>query len=164
MARHAESPLFGFPHTPAYDHTQHAPLYLLILLPGFISLGMAVAFAPMREVALVSLVSGIGLLVIASTVHHLRIVDEDAMLAIRYGPLPLLRKRIRYADIQTAEADRTSLIDGWGIHYVPARGWTYNLWGLDCVRCRLTNGRTIRIGTDDPSGLAEFLQQRISQG
>ena len=62
-----------------------------------------------------------------------------------------------------AEPDRSNVIDGWGIHWVPGRGWTYNLWGFDCVRLTLAGGRTIRVGTDDPRSLAQFVQTRIAR-
>ena len=48
---------------------------------------------------------------------------------------------------------------GWGIHYFPGRGWTYNIWGFACVK--LTLGRKIiRVGTDDADGLARFLGEK----
>ena len=59
---------------------------------------------------------------------------RSARLALRFGPLPVLRKTFRYADITGVEIGRTSVIDGWGIHYMPGRGWTYNLWGFNCVK------------------------------
>ena len=78
----------------------------------------------------------------------LTISDEGEWLALRFGPLPVLRKTIRYADITGVEVGRTTIIDGWGIHYMPGRGWTYNIWGFGCVK--LTLGRKIiRVGTDD---------------
>ena len=69
-----------------------------------------------------------------STIHY-----EGDSLSIRFGPLPVLRKTIRYADITGVETGHTKVIDGWGIHYIPGRGWTYNLWGFGCVK--LTRGR-----------------------
>ena len=53
-----------------------------------------------------------------------------------------------------------SLIDGLGIHYVPFRGWTYNLWGFDCVVLELGK-KTLRIGSNDADGLLTFLRSRI---
>lgn len=92
----------------------------------------------------------------------LTIRDEGEWLALRYGPLPVLRKRIRYADITSVEAGRTSIIDGWGIHYIPGRGWTYNLWGFGCAR--LTLGRkVIRIGSDDVDNLVRFLRGKVAK-
>jgi hypothetical protein len=44
---------------------------------------------------------------------------------------------------------------------VPQRGWTYNLWGFDCVRLTMRNGRIHRVGTDDSDALYTFLQERL---
>ena len=46
----------------------------------------------------------------------LTICDEGDHLALRFGPLPVLFKTIRYADIIGVEVGRTRVIDGWGIH------------------------------------------------
>jgi hypothetical protein len=79
------------------------------------------------------------------------------------GPLPVIRKRIRYADITGVEVGRTRIIDGWGVHYMPSRGWTYNIWGFGCVK--LTLGRkVIRVGTDDVEGLAEVVREKTGRG
>ena len=75
------------------------------------------------------------------------------------GPLPVLSKTIRYADITNIEVGRTKIIDGWRVHYILGRGWTYNIWGFGCVK--LTLGRKIiRVGTDDAEGLATFLGKK----
>jgi hypothetical protein len=113
------------------------------------------------EVVAVCLFTAVVTLGAAFSFRNLRIVDEGDAVAIRFGPLPTFRKRVAYADIATAERDRSSIADGWGIHWVPGRGWTYNLWGFDCVRMTLRNGKTMRIGTDDPDGLSNFLQQKV---
>ena len=89
--------------------------------------------------------------------------DEGEWLALRYGPLPILRKRIRYAHITAVEPDRTKVIDGWGIHYIIGRGWTYNLWGFGCVKLTLGK-KVIRVGTDDVDNLAEFLKGKVAAG
>ena len=88
--------------------------------------------------------------------------DEGEWLAIRFGPLPLLGTRIPYARIRSVEPDQTALLDGWGIHWLPGRGWTYNIWGYDCVKLRLDRG-VIRVGTDDVENLVRFLRERIGQ-
>jgi len=91
----------------------------------------------------------------------LTICDDEVYQAIRFGPLPLLRKRIRYADITGVEVGRTSILDGWGIHYIPGHGWAYNICGFACVK--LTLGRKpIRVGTDDAEGLAKVIREKMS--
>lgn len=71
------------------------------------------------------------------------------MLAIRFGLVPFFRRTIRYADIESVEVGRTTILDGWGIHSSVRGGWVWNLWARDCVVVHFNNGGTLRIGTDD---------------
>ena len=48
----------------------------------------------------------------------------------------------------------------FSIHCIPGRGWTYNLWGFDCVVVRQGN-KTTRVGTDDVAGLLAFLRTKV---
>ncbi|MCG8583881.1 MAG: hypothetical protein MI757_04125 [Pirellulales bacterium] len=98
--------------------------------------------------------------VIALSFQSLTIQDEGDFLGICFGPIPLAYKRIDYDEIDRVERGQTKWIDGWGIHWVPGRGWTYNIRGFDCVK--LTMGeRTVRLGTDDPAGLLEMLERKV---
>jgi hypothetical protein len=147
----------------AYDHTQRGHVFWFILIPALI-LSAVVSFQTNDESGKLGALLIVVLLVgLAFSFQSLRVVDEGAAIALRYGPIPLVRKRFAYSDIIVVERDRSSVIDGWGIHWVPGRGWTYNIWGLDCVRLTLTCGRTVRIGTDDPDGLERFLRERIDR-
>jgi hypothetical protein len=133
----------------------------LILLPGLSVLLIGAMLSGDPEVVAPLLITSVVLTAAAFSFRSLRVVDEGSHLAIRFGPIPVFRRRIAYANIVAAEPDRTSVIDGWGIHWVPGRGWTYNLWGFDCVRLTLAGGKTIRVGTDDARSLAQFVQTRI---
>lgn len=144
---------------PAYDHTQYAPMHWLILVPAFGMAGAAYMSQGDAEFLLLQVVSGF-MFVVAFSFRRLRVVDEGTHLALRYGPLPVFRRRIALADIAGAEQSRSSFIDGWGIHWVPGRGWTFNLWGFDCVLITFKDGRMMRIGTDDSEGLNRFLQEK----
>ena len=93
--------------------------------------------------------------------RSLTVADDGDRLTIRFGPVPLFRTSIPYADMTGVEAGKSTVIDGWGIHYVPGRGWTYNLWGFGCVV--VYRGKTIiRIGSDDVENLVDFLNRRIN--
>jgi hypothetical protein len=105
---------------------------------------------------------GVGLLMIlvGMSFMHLTVQDEQDALAVRFGPLPLFFTRIPYDQISAVARDRTTVLDGWGLHYFPGRGTTYNLWGFDCVRVDVGK-RTGRIGTDDAEALTAFLRKRL---
>jgi hypothetical protein len=144
-----------------YDHRQYAPMYWLLLAPA-IATTFLIAFLTNQPeaVAIVVFVNAV-LITTAFSFRWLRIVDEGTHLAVRFGPVPVFRRRIAYADIASAERDLTTVVDGWGIHYVPGRGWTINLWGFDCVKLTRKNGSVLRIGSDDAEGLTRFLRERL---
>jgi hypothetical protein len=100
---------------------------------------------------------------LAPAFHHLTVVDEGDDLAIRFGPLPVFRRTVRYADIGKVEVGRRLLLDGWGIHYSVRGGSVWNLWGRDYVVLHLRQGGVLRIGTDDPENLAQFLEGKFAQ-
>jgi hypothetical protein len=49
---------------------------------------------------------------------------------------------------------------GWGIHLTPS-GWLYNVSGFDAIELEMKNGKRHRIGTDDPQGLLQAIQQAL---
>ncbi len=147
---------------PAYCHTQKAPLCLpiYVLAALFLALGWLVKDAP--PIPWLFPPVGLLLLVLAASIHHLSVVDQGEVLSIRFGPVPLLRRTVRYVDVQSVELGRTLLLDGWGIHMSVRGGWVWNLWGRDCVVVGFRNGSTLRIGTDDAEHLARYLKSRIN--
>jgi hypothetical protein len=138
---------------PGYSHRQKAPLCLILYGSALLCFALAwtVGSAPDRIIA-----AAVGLLIVllAPAFHHLTVVDQGDRLAVRFGPLHLFRRTVRYADIERVEVGRTLLLDGWGIHYSIRGGWVWNLWGRDCVVVHLKNGGVLRIGTDEAENLA----------
>lgn len=146
-----------------YEHTQHGYIHWMLMGPAVVmALAGAGLMATEPRAAWILLSAAAALAISGLMFGRLTVADEGHHLALRYGPLPVLGKRIRYSDITAVATDRTTFLDGWGIHWMPGRGMTYNLWGYDCVRLSVGR-RTIRIGTDDPDGLAAFLQSKIGQ-
>lgn len=150
-----------------YDHVQHGFLHWLMyaIAAGFGAAAVmtwdvrgADEWAPGRWIYL-----GAGLLfvLIGLSFQHLRVRDLGDELDIRYGPLPLLGRRVPYSEVQGAERVRTTVLDGWGVHWMPGRGWTWNLWGWDCVELDLGD-TCLRVGTNDAEGLLAFMQERVA--
>lgn len=143
-----------------YHHTQHGRWHYLLL--AFAAATLAGAWIARSRppldlmlCAVAAIFAFCGLIFGSLTVS-----DEGQWLAVRFGPLPLVGKCIRYTDITGVEIGRTRFIDGWGMQYMPGRGWGYNIWGFSCVK--LTLGRkVVSVGTDDAEGLVKFLRQRI---
>ncbi len=141
-----------------YQHTQHAPLGWMLVAIAVLT-AAAGALADIRLLILACLLGAL-LLLLTLCFGTLTVVDEVDSIRLQYGPMPLLGRRVRCDPIASARASRSSVIDGWGIHSIPGRGWTYNLWGRECVELTV-NGRTLRIGSDDAENLAAFIRSRI---
>jgi len=146
-----------------YNHTQPGRWHYVLFAFTVVTLVGAWLARSEPPVVIVNLVIAAILTLCGLVFGSLTISDEGDYLALRFGPLPLVRKHIRYADITGVEIGRTRVIDGWGIHYFPGRGWTYNVWGFDCVK--LTRGRkVIRVGTDDAEGLVKVVREKMGVG
>lgn len=142
-----------------YQHTQSSPMFLIL-----IGTGVAIFFGgwavPETTVRAILLVSGSVMLLLAISFRHLAVRDEGDKLLICFGPLPLFKRRLKYEEIESVERNRSSIMDGWGIHLSPGGGWVWNLWGFDCVDVYRKGRSRLRIGTDDPEGLEAFLKTR----
>jgi hypothetical protein len=143
----------------AYHNTQRG-MILFVLAPVAAT---AVLFGPLLVPGGEGwVVAGIGLLLglVTALFATLTVRDEGEALVVHYGPLPLVRKRIRYEDVRGFRAARSDLLAGWGIHWVPGRGWIWNAMGRECVELELPRGR-FRVGTNDVAGLTAFLARRV---
>ena len=151
----------------AYYHTQRGRFHWLLLL-----LGLAAAFGSIflfeESGPPVALAVGLaGLLMVGASLcfAHLTVREEGKRLTVRFGPLDLVGTSVRYADIRSFRTARSRWIDGFGIHWLPGRGWIWNLWGFDCVELEVEGRRgPLRIGTDDLEGLARHLGDRTRGG
>ena len=147
----------------SYHHTQRGWIHFVLISIAALLVALQLALPPVLSMrVLIGIAAGVFVL-LAASFRQLTVSDEGDRLAIRFGPLPLFQRTIRYDEITSAVPARTALIDGIGIHYLPGRGTTYNIAGRECVKLT-RKGRTIRIGTDDAEGLSEFLRGRIASG
>ena len=144
-----------------YEHTQKASLNLIFYAVAFSMLAATVLLSEPWPISLVLELGAVLVGVAGAMFGFLTVRDAGDHLAVRYGPIPVFGARFPYARITKVQRGRSALIDGWGIHWVPGRGTTYNLWGRDCVTFRFGR-RLIRIGTDDAENLTEFLEKKTS--
>lgn len=143
----------------SYQHTQRSPLHLLLYVPAVYMFFVAWQLRHDTPPSIGVLLFGLVLIFLALSFQSLTVSDDEGELEVSYGPNNLFGTRIPYADITDVEVGKTSVIDGWGIHFIPFRGWTVNLWGFECVVIK-RGDKTIRIGTDDSVNLCKFLQKR----
>lgn len=74
-----------------------------------------------------------------------------------FGP-GLIRKKIKLSKIIDAQPVTNSWLAGWGIRWIPRRYMLWNVSGFQAIELTLTNGKRLRIGTDEPDSLARAIQ------
>lgn len=148
---------------PTYHHTQRSRLCLLLYAVGIVILAAAWSVRHEPVVSWVLFASAASALLLAPSFHHLRVDGGRDRLAIRFGPLPIFTRSLEYCEIESAEIGRTTVLDGWGIHWSLRGGWVWNIWGRDCVVIRFRDGGRLLVGTDDVGRLHAFLRSKIDE-
>lgn len=73
----------------------------------------------------------------------------------------LVKKSYALKDIKSCSAHKNSIINGWGIRVIQG-GWLYNVSGFHSIELRFKdNAKVIRIGTDRPDEVNDYIQKRI---
>jgi len=91
----------------------------------------------------------------------LTVVLENRRIRFYFG-IGLIRKRFDLAEVVDYRQVKNPWHYGWGIHIFPG-GTLYNVSGSAALELTLTNGRRIRIGTDEPEALLRALERVIGR-
>lgn len=145
----------------AYSHTQKAPLWVILYGSALTCFAIAWLIGDSASTC-IGLSVGLPIALLGPCFHHLTVEDQGEFPVIRFGPIPLFHRTLNYADLGSVEVGRTSLVDGWGVHYSIRGGWVWNLWGRSCVVVHFKNSETLWIGTDDAERLARFLKSKLA--
>lgn len=86
---------------------------------------------------------------------------DETQLEWRFGFLGRPRWQLPLADIAAVELARSTALEGWGIRST-GTGMLYNASGFQAVRLHLRDGRSIRLGSQEPERLAAFMRTRLA--
>jgi hypothetical protein len=139
-----------------YKHTQIG--YLLLILYSTVILvisyiNIVTGFNPFALAALIIMLIALGLFA------TLTVVVDEQMIKLQFG-LGVIRKGFRLKDIEAYRLVENPWYYGWGIRYTP-RGWLFNVSGLSAIELEMKNGKRYRIGTDDPAGLGQAIDEAL---
>ncbi|MDB5118427.1 MAG: hypothetical protein JWQ79_3919 [Mucilaginibacter sp.] len=147
-----------------YKHTQFSYLMLVVTLAVFVffawihitgsaepdSTDSGPNFAITFLMALI-------LFILASLVS-LQVIIDGKYLRIKFS-FGIYQKKFSLNDIMSAKTVKNHWHYGWGIRrWLWPKMWIYNVSGFDAVEIKLKNGKTYRIGTDEPEKLEQILQ------
>ena len=120
--------------------------------------------APDAMVVLIWLVFGLGLPVVTMWMRLIIRVSGDT-LHVRY--VPFRKRDIPLSEIAVAESKRYHPMRdylGWGIRWMPRKGWVYSISGDRGVQLVFTNGRKLLLGSRKPIQLAEAIHTAGTHG
>jgi hypothetical protein len=78
---------------------------------------------------------------------------------IRMHFFPLVKKRVNWKEIKTAEIVNYGFVGGWGIRLWTKYGTVYNMKGNKGLAIALTDGNKFLIGTQKPEELTAILEK-----
>lgn len=148
------------PNTERYHHTQTGPWHFIVFSIGVLQAYLAVALRNEPPLNLIFGVCAALMLVLGFSIRSLTIEEVGDGLSVRFGPLPLFKKKILFSDIESAKVSHTTLLDGFGIHYSLRGGWVWNIWGYPCVHLKLKKGQ-IWLGSNEPEKLLSAIQRKV---
>lgn len=137
-----------------YRHTQFGTAVVVSLL---IAIGLTVVLAALVGLHWVTIPVVVTLALCLLLFYSLTVEIDGEMFRFRFG-IGLIRKSVPLADIEKAEPVRNRWIHGWGVHKTP-HGWLYNVSGMEAVEITLQSGTRLRVGTDEPTELAEAINR-----
>jgi hypothetical protein len=146
-----------------YRHTQIGYLMLVVTLAVLVLLAWvhitASAEPPSVDSGtnlLVTVIMALILSVLASLVS-LQVIVDGTYLRIKFG-FGIYRKKFLLSDVMSAKTVKNHWYYGWGIRvWFWPKMWIYNVSGFDAVEIKLKNGKTYRIGTDEPEKLEQAI-------
>lgn len=159
MSLASDKPVISIAESVRYQRRQFAAVLMgFLVLPILVCLLTAQGIPGQRYTLLV--VGGMFSL-LALLFSSLKVVVSDKFLHWSFGP-GILRKRVALAQIAHVEASRTSMLEGWGIHYT-RRGWLYNVSGFEVLLVTMKDGKCFLLGTDDVGALAQAVSEGMAR-
>ena len=135
-----------------YKHTQIGYFLLIVYSIAILFVGHLNIMTNFNPFALASLII---VLIALGIFTRLTVTVDDQMIKVQFG-LRIIRKAFRLNEIEVYRVVKNPWYYGWGIRFTP-RGWLFNVSGFSAIELQMKNGKTYRIGTDDPDNLAAAL-------
>jgi hypothetical protein len=123
------------------------------------SVSLATSNHPVGPAVLAAVVVAFGVAVLSTLLFsRLRIAVRDGVISWTFG-WGFPRFTMPISEVQSATVVRNPWFFGLGIHLTPW-GTLYNVWGRSAVEITKTDGRRLRLGTDEPDALLAAIKTR----
>jgi hypothetical protein len=141
-----------------YKHTQIGYLMIFVLFLLVLYFGFIFTRTRLNPVFIAVMLFIIFLVASFAT---LDVMIDEKYLRIKFG-YGIFRKKFTLQKIISAKSVKNHWYYGWGIRYwIPSRIWIFNIFGFGAVEIKMKNGKTYRIGTDEPKNLERAIMRVI---
>ncbi|NTW27491.1 MAG: hypothetical protein HGA36_04155 [Candidatus Moranbacteria bacterium] len=152
-----------------YKHTQIGYPMLSVTLAVLVLFArihvMSAAEPPSVDSGTNLLVTSIMVLIlfVLASFGLLQVIIDGKYLRIKFG-CGVYKKKFLLNEIVSAKTVKNHWYYGWGIRvWFWPKMWIYNVSGFDVVEIKLKNGKTYRIGTDEPEKLEQAMLNSIKK-
>ena len=150
-----------------YKHIQFSYLILVFTLAVFVLFASVYISASAEPDSTdsgpnfaITFIMGLILFILASFVSFQVIID-GVYLRIKFS-FGIYQKKFSLNEIISAKTIKNHWYYGWGIRiWLWPKMWIYNVSSFDAVEIKLKNGKTYRIGTDEPKKLEQIILNSI---
>ncbi|MCR8556382.1 hypothetical protein KXD93_01945 [Mucilaginibacter sp. BJC16-A38] len=150
-----------------YKHTQISYLVLVVTLAVFALFAKVYITGSAEPDSadsgpnfVITFLMALILFILASLVS-LQVVIDEKYLRIKFS-FGIYQKKFSLNDIMSAKTVKNQWHYGWGIRkWLWPKMLIYNISGFDAVEIKLKNGKTYRIGTNEPKKLEQTLLNSI---
>lgn len=91
--------------------------------------------------------------------YFIRLRTEIDKKEIRMNFFPLLKKRVKWEEVENAEVVNYGFVGGWGIRFWTRFGIVYNIKGNKGLAVELKSGKKCLIGTQKEAELQEVVKK-----
>jgi len=141
-----------------YKHTQIGYLILIVFVVVALLFGSILTQTGFNLPVIIFMIF---ILFILASFGSLQVIIDGNYLRIKFG-YGIFRKKFSLNDVMSAKTVKNHWYYGWGIRgWLWPKMWIYNVSGFDAVEIKMKNGKTYRIGTDEPKKLEQIILQSI---
>ena len=122
---------------------------------------------PASDLALIIINMGMFLFIILFFLFNLKTIITEQYISFRFYPLQIKMRIIYWEQVESVSVikyDGMKEYWGFGLKYMPGKGWCYTMPGHFGLKLTLTNKKTILIGTHLPEEINQFLNGLIRRG
>ena len=122
---------------------------------------------PTSDIALIIINIGVAIFILFFFSINLKTVITEKYISFRMFPFHIKKKNIGWSEIKKVKIAKYNGIKeywGWGLRFMPGKGWCYTISGDNGIRLILMNEKKILIGTHRAKNISQIVDDLENKG